>query len=43
MDVNDRIYIPPPGAKKRMRGDRWVTLLLAIGAVFWLCMWLTLR
>lgn len=43
MERNERIYIPPPGVKRRMRGDRWAALLLAVGALFWLGFWLALR
>lgn len=43
MDKSEHMYIPPPGAKKPLRGDRWVALLLAGGALFWLCIWLAVR
>lgn len=43
MERHEHIWIPPPGAKKRMRGDRWVALLLAIGAAFWGSLYLALR
>lgn len=43
MERNERIYIPPKGVKKPMRGDRWLALCLFIGALFWLALWLVLR
>lgn len=54
MSASDRtrIYIPPKVRgrlpwryrdRKPMRGDRWVALLLSVGALFWLCMWLALK
>lgn len=43
MERNERIYIPPRGARKIMRGDRWLALWLLVGALFWLGFYLAIR
>jgi hypothetical protein len=42
MNRDERIYIPPPRMRKR-RGDRWILVLLGVGALLWICVRLARR